>query len=58
MRINFNYCKLYCCFKAQTISSICPLSGWHAQEGDPSCTHEFELTHGMKIEEPIFHVHA
>ena len=40
----------------ETFFSVCPLSGWHAREGGSSRTHEFESTHGKKLEEPISHI--
>ena len=38
----------------EKIFPICPISGWHAWEGGPYCTHEFELTHGNKNQGPSF----
>ena len=34
--------------------SICSFCRWHAREGSPGQTHDFELTHGRKNEQTYF----
>ena len=34
--------------------TVCPLSGWHDQEGGPRFTHAFESTHDEKTQGSTF----